>query len=323
MSVVLLGIAGVVCLVFKLWLWMIALFISATVLFLICGIEIVSEEDRLLIERLGRFYKVKGPGPLWICPIIMKVRAAVSIWEQPIELFEEHPSIDFKEGGTAILVDPIVWVRIKGVIPSLEEDIIRQNVYKMIYAVGDWRGAIRKNFETALRTYLNNRTIENTLKAILSRNKNNWWDELKKQFPKLGDETEALGLKLTRLTISDFGWSKEVIATRQEVFDAMKSVKVAEHRVKAARKEIIWQALKSGGFHAEIKKVLVNDYSYDPKEAEKIATIYVQYFKAADTGSLVDWRSSGEGKNTGLTGLFAQIAAAGSTGIKKAPITAK
>jgi len=274
--------------------------------FFLWGIKIVQTPDRMVVERFGNFHIVKKPGLRWLFPLIDTVRAEVPVWEQPIPLFEAGPSIDFEGGGTAVLKEPIIWVKV------LEEPSLEDNVYKMVYEIEDWRQAIRENVETALRTHLNNMTVEDTIKAVFDPNKT-WWKELAVSFPSLDNEVRALGLKPTRLTITDFSWDDQVTKTRQAIFAEERSFRQAELSVRAAKQEIIQKALESGGIHAEIARILVNDYGYESERAESIAADYVKYFKAAETGTLIDLKTTGGD----LLSLVAQIVAVAQTVAKK------
>lgn len=295
------GIAPLVFLaIFVPWGWIASLVIVAGVLF--GGLRTFQEQERAVVEFFGAFYKVKGPGLRWLFlpPVFMKIRAVVSTWELAIPLFSEEPSIDLKGGGTAVLVQPTMWVRVAG---NREEEI-RENIRRMIYEVEDWRVNVRENIETALRTHLNNKTVEDVLQAVFEPNKNSWWEELVPEFPNLKDQMEGLGLQPTRLTITDFRWSDEVVKARGEVFTAERSVPREEFEAEAAEHVARQTSHKTAGLHSMMVKTLVEESGYGHKEAGDLASQLITYFRGAETGSVIDVRGG-----QGIEGLVASLAA--------------
>lgn len=254
------------------------------IIFFPSGLKIVQQQERFVMEFLGKFSTILNPGLRWIFPFLMKTRAIISIWEQSIDLFLENPDIDFREGGTAKLIKPKVWVEVK-------------DVYKAIYNVANWRQAVKERVEDLLRDALSNQSVEEIIDQTTIHP---WWDLVKREFGQhnVNPEQEILddwGVKITRVTIPDFGWSEEVIKTRREVFEAQRQIKREKNLAMAAKHEARKKAQESGGMHGQIKKILVKNYSYLPKDAEKVAGEYVKYFRGTETHSIVDWRTSGEG----------------------------
>jgi len=249
------------------------------------GVRIVQQQERFIIEFWGKFYTILNPGLRWIFPFLMKTRAIVSVWEQPIDLFPENPSIDFKEGGTAQLIDPKVWVKV-------------EDAYKAVYNVVNWREAVKEKVENLFRNHLSNQTVEKIIDQKLAHP---WWDLVKKELVEDGlqDPEEKIlenwGVRITRITVTDFKWSEEVIKSRREVFEAQRKIEQQKNLAKAAEYEARKKAQESGGMHGEITKILHDKYGYPKKEAEKVASEYVKYFKGAETGTLVDWRSTSGG----------------------------
>lgn len=261
-------------------------------IFVLIGIRIVQQQERFIIEFLGKFYTILNPGLRWIFPFLMKTRAIVSVWEQSIDIFPEKPSIDFKGGGTAELVEPKVWGKV-------------EDPHKAIYNIANWREAVRERVESLFRNYLSNQTVE---EIIDQQTLHSWWKLIKKEITGGGlpDPEEEIvkdwGIRITRITVSDFKWSEAVIKARRGVFEAQRKIEQEENLAEAAVHEARKKAQESGGMHGQIKKILVEDYNYPPEEADKVASEYVKYFKGAETGRLVDWRTSGEG------GIYEMIA---------------
>jgi regulator of protease activity HflC (stomatin/prohibitin superfamily) len=241
----------------------------------------VLQEERAVVEFLGRFWSVEAPGLHWI-PFLMRVRAIIDIWEQPIELFKRERliKIDFKNGSATP----------KGAVAFVQID----DPYKAIYGVSDWRIAIRDLLENALRSYLNSLTIEEGLQLGKAG-----YDFLER-IP--GHEKDGVikaasnwGVKINRVVVADFDLDKTVIEARENVLKS-------ERAQAAAAFEAIQKALRSGGMHGEIVKIL-EEYGYSKSKADKIAKEYVLYFQGTETGRIVDWRGGGD-----LESLLARLA---------------
>lgn len=265
--------------------------------FALSGLMIVQPEDRIMIEFLGKPYCIKKSGLRWACPVLMKKRMRVSTWEQPVYLFPErrYPNgihIDLKNGGKTELVDPILWIQLVGGGTDEEED----NILRMIYAIEDWEDAVQENGENALRTHLNNLTVDEVLAAIHVVEKESWWEAISEYFPKLGETFGGYGIEVKRLTISDFNWDKKVVEARQKIFEEERSIEHAKLSVKAAADEVMQKALESGGQYGNIVKLLMQKKYGELTKAEamKVAETLVLYYKGADTKSLVDVRAGSE-----------------------------
>lgn len=274
------------------------------------GLKTIQPEERIMVEFLGKPYCIKRPGLRWICPILMYKRMIVSTWEQPVQLFPErnYPDgvhIDLKNGGKTQLVDPILWVQLIGAGTDQEDD----NVLRMVYAIQDWKDAVEENGENALRTHLNNLTVDEVLTAIHSAGKESWWEEISEYFPGLDGTIKGYGIEAKRLTISDFNWDQKVVEARQRIFEEERQITFAKLSRKAAEDEVKQKALESGGLYGEIVKLLMQKKHGELKkeEAMKVAETLVLYFKAADTKSLVDVRAGGENS---LTPIISTVIAA-------------
>lgn len=280
----------------------------AVVLFLLAlsGFMIVPPEERIMIEFLGKAYCIKKPGLRWVLPILTKKRMSVLVWRQRVELFPEraYPNgihIDFKNGGKAELVDPILWIQLRGAGTEEEND----SVLRSVYSVDNWKKVIQEMGEDNLRTCLNNLTVEDALSITHDRERDSWWNAILDQYPHSDELVKSYGFEVTGLTISDFNWDASVVAMRQKVFEEERSIELARLSVKAAENEVLQKAMESGGQHGEMVKILREQYGYTKKDATKVATELVTYFKGADTGRLVDVRSSGG--ESGLVSLIANV----------------
>ena len=261
--------------------WIIAAGIVLAIAFFILGFRIVREEERWVIELLGRYFCTLRPGLNWVFPFITKIRAVVSVWEQSINLFPENPNIDFKGGGTAQLINAKVW-------------LVVRDPYKAIYNVENWRKAVQARIENLMRDYLSNQSVE---EIIDQESIHPWWELIKTNLQKQklpeNPEQEILdnwGIQITKITIEDFKWSEEVVKTRKEVFEAQREIEREKNLSEAAIYKSRKKAQESGGMHGEIVRLLMANYKYNYEDATKIASELVVYFKGAEEKVLRDWR---------------------------------
>lgn len=257
---------------------------------LLGGLKIVQRPDKWVIEYLGHYYTTFDTGVHWICPFLVKVRAIIPGWLRSIELFKEEPFVDFKEGGTAVLVEPTLWLRVT-------------DVEKAIYMVSNWQTAARELTESFLKSLLGSLTVEKTITKVYYR-KTSWWELLAEKYPDLVESFDNWGLVGEKITITDFEWGDEVVKERQAVFQAAKRVEVAAFMAKAAESDAGREALMIGGVIGRIKEALIKDLGYTKKKAEELAPKIFSFVKAADTGSLF---LTSLGKEDGFGPLIAQV----------------
>jgi regulator of protease activity HflC (stomatin/prohibitin superfamily) len=268
--------------------------LGGSLLFFLSGFRIIEQQERAVIEFLGRFYRVLRPGLRWIIPGIERIKAYVPIWQQPVPLFEERPSIDFKLGGTAVLINPYVWIWPKGRKENDDREIDK-SVAKMIYNVeeANYRKATREHIETTFRPTLNNLTVEEALE-IIYREQKDWWEVIRENFPWIEENLANFGLEVVRITVTDYQWSEEVVEIRRRVFQSQRSIEVAQYQAKAARHQAEEEARRSGQIHGEIVKILTQKrYGFSREEASRVATQLVTYFRGTETKRLTDIRIGG------------------------------
>lgn len=69
-------------LVFSLFLFL-AIFV---LIFVASGIKVLKEWERVAVLRLGKFYGIKGPGIIWVMPILDRIALKVSLREQQTKI---------------------------------------------------------------------------------------------------------------------------------------------------------------------------------------------------------------------------------------------
>ncbi|MEA3344516.1 MAG: SPFH domain-containing protein [Patescibacteria group bacterium] len=233
------GVIGVILLLSRNWISggiLSGIFLFFAIFFGLGGLKIIHQEEKAIIEWFGKLYGKKGPGLIWICPIIMKIRERVSIWEQSLDLFQENPKIDFTGGGYAQLVKAKVWFKI--IDPK-----------KVIYNIGDWRSALKDRMENLFRDFLSNQTVEGVIDQAIVHP---WWTLIKEDLKIHKEDPEKeiekdWGIKVTFITLEDFDWSKEVIETRRDVFIAKREKERQENLALAAPHEAEGNAKRTIG----------------------------------------------------------------------------
>lgn len=271
------------------------IFVGIPLVFFFLGLKSIPQEQRWIIEVFGSYYTTKGPGLTWICPIFMKVREAVSVWEQRYQLFEKPIKIDFKD-GSAVPKEGYVFVQC-----NIDED--PEAPYKMVYGVKNVKGAVVALIENALRSYLNSLDLQTGIEAGKAG-----YDLLEKIPSDARDGIEQKlrdwGLRLSRVTIGDFDLDEVVIKAREAVLEAQRAAKAAESRM-------VQIAYETAGSHKEIVKILTG-LNYTPEEAFNLASEYIKYWRGSEKGVIQDWRFGGEGGGpyTEIAKIIAVIEAA-------------
>ncbi len=240
-----------------MWIWIglgitfVAIVLVAFII-LIAGLKQVQQQERFVIERFGKYRATLSPGLRWIIPGVEKVRASVAVWEQRIALFEEPIKIDFRDGSaTPKSAEAFVqiWEPDKPYDPG--DGRTETGIYRAIYMIRDWRGAIRDSLENALRSYLNGLTIDEGITAARAG-----YDLTKNRIPKseltpLRKSLRTWGFRLLRVTVGDFDLEPELVRARGEVHirerEKDAAVAVSETRARETMGALIRMIAQSTG----------------------------------------------------------------------------
>ncbi len=134
---------------------------AVTAFFVIRNFYKVPEEERWLIEGFGKYYRTAGPGLIWLCPLLDKAKAYISVWTQKYRLFEKTIKIDFIDGSA---VPKEAYVYVQADMENTKRDRGPEGApYKMVYGVEDIKGAVVSLIENAVRSHLNSLTIDQGL----------------------------------------------------------------------------------------------------------------------------------------------------------------
>lgn len=316
----LIALTGVIMFALGGWWWIPAIVcLSASAGFFFSGLKSIPEEKRWIIEVFGSYWDAKGPGLQWIMPGIMKVREAVSVWEQRYPLFEREIKIDFLN-GSATPRDAYVYVQCNIGGPDFDPDAPR----KMVYEIKNLKEAVDTLVESALRTFWNGLGVDTGIK--FGRGASNLLEEIK-EIPNLRKLTEEeikqieaeerevsqpeirttletrsgekwiedlqkvvrdWGLKITKITVGDWDLDEVIIQARESVFKGQMAAKEAEFRA-------IQYGLEAGRTHTEIAKRLSDPESpvrLSKEKSHKMAYNYVTFFRGTEKNQaqVIEWR---------------------------------
>ncbi|MCD6514660.1 MAG: slipin family protein [Candidatus Asgardarchaeia archaeon] len=162
--------------VLSIYIIVLGLFI---LLFIVSGIRILKEWERVAILRLGKFLGVKGPGIIWIFPILDKVAARVSLRLNTYAFSTEQT---LTNDNIPVTVDAVLYYRVI-------------DAEKAILNVEDYEQATRLAAQTSLRETIGKVSL----------------DELLSEREKIGHhlqeiidaKTEEWGVKVTSVEIRD------------------------------------------------------------------------------------------------------------------------
>jgi regulator of protease activity HflC (stomatin/prohibitin superfamily) len=187
------------------------------------GIKILKEWERVAILRLGKYKSVKGPGIIWVTPLIDKVAMKVSL-RLLTYAFKTERSLT--KDNVPVVVDAVMYFRVI-------------DVEKAILSVERYTVAVELGAQTTLRET----TGKVTLDQLLSER-----DTIAQHLQELIDEkTEHWGVKVTSVEIRDVvipsalqdAMSREAQADREgraRIILAQAELEAAENMLKAAKR---------------------------------------------------------------------------------------
>ncbi|MGM0365854.1 MAG: SPFH domain-containing protein [Actinomycetota bacterium] len=200
------------------------LLIAAGILvILFAGFRTVRPIERGVIERFGKFQRIKDAGLTWIIPMIDKIYR-VNITEQMVDVM---PQMVITKDKLNAEVDAVVYYQIKDVKAS-------------IYNVDDHRAQLTSLARTTLRAVIGNMTLTDA---------NEKRSEINTQVETVLDkETNSYGVEVLRVEI-------QKIQPPPDVQEAMnKVVKAEQEKIAAMDTATATETRADGEKRAEIKK---------------------------------------------------------------------
>jgi regulator of protease activity HflC (stomatin/prohibitin superfamily) len=180
------------------WVAVIAIFV---IIILSSSIKVVREYQRLVVFRLGRSIGAKGPGLVFLIPIVDK-----PVWADLRELYLEIPSQTcITKDNAPIDIDFLIYWRVLDPTTS-------------VIAVGNYAGASQKIATTTLRAVIGDIPLDDVLAKREDINR-----VLR---TKLDEVTERWGVKVTSVEIRE-------IVPPKDIQDAMNRQMSAERNRRA------------------------------------------------------------------------------------------
>jgi len=110
-------------------------------IFMLCfasGIKILKEWDRAAVLRLGKFYGIRGPGIIWITPILDKIVMTVSLKIQQTKI--DTGKYTTSDGSMNRLTGYVNWrvIDVRKVVLAVENysqsifNVVQHNVLKIV-----------------------------------------------------------------------------------------------------------------------------------------------------------------------------------------------
>ncbi|RDE12385.1 MAG: peptidase [Candidatus Thorarchaeota archaeon] len=205
-----------------LWTFMIIVLAFFVLMFIASGIRVLKEWERVAILRLGKFKHIKGPGVIWVTPILDKIAMKVSLRLQTYAFKTER---SLTRDNVPVVVDAVMYFRVI-------------EVEKAILSVERYTVAVELAAQTTLREVIGKAPLD----EILAER-----DKIAAHLQEVIDiKTEQWGIKVTAVEIRDVviptqlqdAMSREAQAERERrarVTLAQAELEASEAMLKAAR----------------------------------------------------------------------------------------
>ncbi|HEY3247739.1 MAG TPA: SPFH domain-containing protein [bacterium] len=232
------------------------------------AIKVVREYQRLVVFRLGRTKGAKGPGIVWLWPVVDK-----AVWVDLREFFLEIPSQQcITKDNASINIDFLIYFKV--FTPELS-----------VIQVADFAGAARGIATTTLRAVVGDISLDDVLA------KREQINQVLRS--KLDEVTERWGVKVTTVEIREIlppreiqeAMTKQMSAERSRravVTEALGKREAAITVAEGAKQAAILEAegdrqaaiLRAEGFSLALEKIYTVAKGIDSK------TLTLQYFEA-------------------------------------------
>jgi regulator of protease activity HflC (stomatin/prohibitin superfamily) len=100
-------------------------------LFIASGIKVLKEWDRAVILRLGKFYGIRGPGIIWIVPLLDKIVMTVSLKSQ--QTIVDTGRYISSDGTTRRLTGFVSWrvIDVRKVVLAVEN--YKESIFNVVH----------------------------------------------------------------------------------------------------------------------------------------------------------------------------------------------
>lgn len=160
--------------------------IAGFILLWASGIRILQEYERGVVLLLGRFWKVKGPGLVWVVPIVQKMMVV----DTRVVTMDVEPQDVITKDNVSVKVNAVVYFRV------VEPRRATLDVQNFLFATSQIA-------QTSLRSVLGQKEID----ALLSNR-----EEINMELQKIIDEhTEPWGVKVSAVEVKNVDFPPEML----------------------------------------------------------------------------------------------------------------
>ncbi|TFG10553.1 slipin family protein [Candidatus Thorarchaeota archaeon] len=205
-----------------LWTFLLVIAVIFVLMFIASGIKVLKEWERVAVLRLGKFKHIRGPGVVFIVPILDKIAMKVSLRLQTYAFKTER---SLTKDNVPVVVDAVMYFRVI-------------DVERAILSVERYTVAVELAAQTTLRETIGKVTLDDLLSER---------DTIAAHLQELIDEkTEHWGIKVTSVEIRDVviptqlqdAMSREAQAERERrarITLAQAELEASENMLKAAK----------------------------------------------------------------------------------------
>lgn len=273
-----------------------------------------SQNVRVVIERLGKFHSVVGPGPFWFFPFLYRVVRDIRITNDSVSLYtdEKHPAKKDLADGSVTAVGAEIVFRIYS--PDTPYDagdgILQTGVERAVYQTGDHKKELENLVDPALSGYI---TSLKSVDDLLAFSRFEFWES-----GRIADSTEnpvrsrieaaawRVGVEILRVQVQHFEQSEEARKAREEVNRHKREMAAAEFVASKTSQEAIGAFIAmcadgTGRSKAEVQNEIKNNEELkkqlqelarevviNPPEKRNIYDINLQGGLGAIIGELTD-----------------------------------
>ncbi|MBI2915495.1 MAG: slipin family protein [Elusimicrobia bacterium] len=152
----------------------------------VSGIRILKEYERGVILMLGRYWKIKGPGLIWVVPVLQSMR----IVDTRIVTMDVEPQDVVTKDNVSVKVNAVVYFKV------VDPKRATLDVQNFLFATSQIA-------QTSLRSILGQKEVD-----ILLSNR----DDVNSELQKIIDQhTEPWGVKVTAVEVKNVDFAPEML----------------------------------------------------------------------------------------------------------------
>ena len=182
------------------------------------SIRLVPQARVVIVQRLGRYLKTAGSGPVFVVPFVDKILPTIDLREQVVPF---EPQAVITEDNVGIQIATVVYYQI----------IDAKNAS---YAVANLIAAMEQLTQTTLRNVIGGLTLDKTLTSREEINS--------KMRVSLDEVTEGWGVRVTRVELKDIIPPRDVQLAMEKQMQAEREKRAAILRAEGEKQAAVLQA---------------------------------------------------------------------------------